>query len=309
MMRVRQFINQNSYALLRILPILLFIFVVSAKYGTAAGPLNIYVVNYPLKYFADRIGGDHVKVVFPVPADVDPAYWHPDLADIAGFQAADLILLNGAGYAGWVAKVSLPQSKIVDTSKGFKDRYITTKEVLTHSHGAAGEHAHEALAFTTWLDYELAARQAKAVAEAMGRKRPELHKAFQNNYEALAADLLRLDQDIQAIVSSDPAKPLIASHPVYDYFSRRYGLNVASVHWEPDQVPSDGQLREFQGILKQHPAQWMIWEGEPVQISVDKLKTLGVGSLVFEPCGNTPVRGDFMAVMRRNVENLRQVFQ
>ena len=63
----------------------------------AAGPLNVYVVNYPLKDFAERLGGDHVRVAFPVPADVDPAHWNPDLVDIAAFQTADLILLNGAG--------------------------------------------------------------------------------------------------------------------------------------------------------------------------------------------------------------------
>ena len=143
---------------------------IGATASGAGSVLNVYVVNYPLKYFAERIGGDHVKVEFPVSADVDPAYWNPDLADISAYQKADLILLNGAGYAKWMAKVSLPRSKIVDTSRQFKDRYITTKEVMTHSHGAAGEHAHEDLAFTTWLDFELAARQAKAIAEAIWPK-------------------------------------------------------------------------------------------------------------------------------------------
>ena len=37
--------------------------------------LKIYVVNYPLQYFAQRIGGDNVDVFFPAPSGVDPAYW------------------------------------------------------------------------------------------------------------------------------------------------------------------------------------------------------------------------------------------
>ena len=302
------FFNYNSVVLRWIPTIILFMNFFSASFSSAAGPLKIYVVNYPLKYFAERIGGEHVRVEFPAPSDVDPAYWIPNLADIAAFQKADIILLNGAGYAKWVAKVSLPRSKIVKTSSKFKEQYITTKEVLTHSHGAAGEHAHEALAFTTWLDFELAARQAEAIAVAMGRKKPDLRDTFQINFKALVKDLKTLDQDIQAIVAKKPSLPLIVSHPVYDYFTKRYGLNVISVHWEPDQVPSDSQLREFKEILKQHPARWMIWEGEPVQASVNKLKTLGVDSLVFDPCGNVPARGDFMTVMRGNVEDLRRAF-
>ena len=289
--------------------VILLMFVVSVPCSSAAEPLNIYVVNYPLKYFAERIGGEHVKVVFPAPADVDPAFWNPDLANISAFQQADMILLNGAGYAKWVTKASLPRSKIVDTSAKFKDRYISSKEVMTHSHGAAGEHAHEALAFTTWLDFNLAARQAEAIAAAMVRKRPELRDAFQNNFNALSKDLEALDQGLQAIVSQNPSMPLIVSHPVYDYLARRYGLNIVSLHWEPDQIPSDSQIRELKGILTRHQAHWMIWEGEPVQASVDKLKTLGVDSIVFDPCGSKPAQGDYMMVMRRNVENLRKAFQ
>ena len=34
---------------------------------SASGTLSVYVVNYPLKYFAERIGGERVEVHFPAP--------------------------------------------------------------------------------------------------------------------------------------------------------------------------------------------------------------------------------------------------
>ena len=272
------------------------------------GKLTVYVVNYPLKYFAERIGGDHVKVVFPAPADEDPAYWMPDAKTITDYQRADLILLNGANYAKWVSKVSLPRFRLVNTSARFKDRYIVTAEVLTHSHGPEGKHAHESLAFTTWMDLELAAMQAKAIGDALTRKNPRQRDAFQKNYKTLEKDLIKLDRDIQAVVSKDPLKPLLVSHPVYDYFARRYGLKIKSVHWEPDEVPSAEQWLELQKILKEHPAKWMIWEGEPMGESVERLKSIGVNSLVFDPCGNTPDQGDLLTMMRQNVENLKLAF-
>ena len=145
-----------------------FLILATASGGLAAEPLNVYVVNYPLKYFAERIGGEHVNVTFPAPADGDPAFWIPDVATITAYQNADLILLNGAGYAKWVKKVSLPRSRLVDTSRRFSEQLITSTDAVTHSHGPKGEHAHEALAFTTWLDFALAARQAEAIAVALG---------------------------------------------------------------------------------------------------------------------------------------------
>ena len=272
-------------------------------------PLNVYVVNYPLKYFAERIGGAHVKVMLPVPADVDPVYWTPGIADIGAYQQADLILLNGAGYAKWVRNVSLPRSKTVDTSRAFKDQYITVKETMTHSHGAEGAHAHEGLAFTTWMDLSLAVKQAEAIVGALVRKQPQQKDLFWANYRLLENDLLALDSRIKSIVSLNSTVPIIFSHPVYEYFEKAYGLNGKSVHWEPDQKPSSAQIVELNRILEMHPARWMVWEGAPGVAAVEKLNAMGVQSAVFDPCNNVPTEGDFLSIMQQNVMNLEAVFR
>ena len=282
---------------------------VSTVSGASQGKLSVFVVNYPLKYFAERIGGDYVNVVFPAPKEGDPANWNPDTKTIAAYQKADIILLNGANYARWVRKVSLPRSKMLDTSSKFKDRYIIADDIVTHSHGPGGKHAHESLAFTIWLDLDLAAKQAKAITKAFSRKRPDRSEIFQKNFESLVKELFAIDKEIKAIVSKDPEKLLIGSHPVYDYFIRRYGTKMESVHWEPDEVPNEKQWMDFQKLLKAHSAKWMIWEGDPLKQSVEELKRIGIQSLVFDPCGNVPDKGDFLDVMKQNVENLGNAFR
>jgi zinc transport system substrate-binding protein len=270
---------------------------------------TVYVVNYPLKYFTERIAENRVDVRFPAPSDEDPAFWKPDVDTIAAFQTADLIVLNGATYAKWTEKVSLPKTKIVNTSAGFQDQYIEIKDSVTHSHGPAGEHSHTGTAFTTWLDFRLATQQAKAILTALSRLLPEQKSAFEAQYTALETDLAALDNQLQDLVASKRAQPLVASHPVYQYFARRYGLNLQSVLWEPDVMPDASQWQALQTLLATHPAKWMIWEGEPLAASVDKLQTLGVHSVVFDPCGNTPEQGDFLTVMQQNIINLRHVFE
>jgi zinc transport system substrate-binding protein len=66
---------------------------------------------------------------------------------------------------------------------------------------------------------------------------------------------------------------------------------------------------ELNRIIKEHPAKWIIWEENPMKQSAERLKAIGVDSLVFNPCGNTPDQGDFLSVMRKNVENLKPAFQ
>lgn len=275
---------------------------------TIEGTISVYVVNYPLKYFAQRIGGPHVAVHFPAPADEDPAYWMPDAETIGKYQQADLILLNGAGYEQWVQSASLPKSNLCNTSAAFAKDYIAIEDTLTHSHGPEGEHAHRATAFTTWLDPTLAVKQADAVRASLAELQPENSDAFQKNFDVLKGDLEALDQQIADTVRRASDHPVVFSHPVYQYFQRRYGLSTKSVRWEPDEPPTEAMWEELKDLLAEHSAKWMIWEGEPQEQTETKLAELGVDSVTFAPCGNVPPDGDFLAVQRRNIDNLARVF-
>ena len=273
--------------------------------GDPSGPLSVYVVNYPLQYFAERIGGDAVQVFFPAPADVDPAYWSPDAETVAAYQTADLVLLNGAGYAGWIARVSLPESSLVDSSAAVGDRLLSLEEATTHSHGPEGEHEHTGTAFTTWLDPTIAVEQARAIAAALAEARPEREAAFQEALAALEQDLDALDRRMQAVADRIGDEPLIFSHPVYQYLVARYGLNGQSVHWEPDQAPD---MIELEQLRASFPARWVVWEGEPLAESVQALENAGLSSLVFAPCGNVPDEGDYLTTADANVAALERAF-
>ena len=288
--------------------ITLLLLLCRAQAGFAEDKLEIYTVNYPLTYFAERIAGDLAEVVFPAPPDLDPAFWMPDAETISAYQGADLILLNGADYAKWTAKVSLPRSRTVDTSRAFSDAYIQTSDGVSHSHGPGGEHTHGGVAFTTWLDLDQAAQQAAAIAQAVTRRRPDAKPQIEGNLQSLQRDLHQLDARIANITNAEAGRPLLASHPVYQYLARRYGLNLKSVMWEPEEVPSETQWSELEGVLKLHPAKWMIWEDEPAEKTFERLRALGVNTVVFRPCANRPSAGDFLTVMTENASSLHRIF-
>ncbi len=269
----------------------------------------VAAVNYPLKYFAERIAGDHVDVVFPIPSDIDPAFWVPDPKGILSFQSADLILLNGATYSKWLNKVTLPKRKLVNTSQTFKDGYILAPNIVTHAHGPQGAHAHAGLAFTTWIDFQQAVQHAESILKALVKLRPQHENVFTMNFSGLKQDLLALDERLEDIVVKNRDQPLVASHPVYHYLARRYGLNIHSVHWEPEDVPDDNEWGELNALLENHHARWMVWEGEPNPQSVERLQSMGVGSVVFVPSGNVPAQGDFLSLMDENIKQLTLAFQ
>ncbi len=268
---------------------------------------QVYCSNYPLYYFAERIGGDFVDVKFPAPTEGDPAFWKPSEKDLITMQSADLVITNGATYEKWLETVSLPESGIVDTSKPFKGDYIASETSVTHTHGNGDSHSHAGTEFTTWMDFQQAIWQAEEIRDSLIRLSPENAATIGKNLELLAIELETLHLACKEVGAAIGAQPLVASHPVYAYFSRRYNLNVKSVLWEPETVPHEVALDELKTLLADHPAKWMIWEGEPVDESIAILKELGVGSVVVNPCGNRPESGDFMSVMEQNLANLKEI--
>ncbi len=268
------------------------------------GRLLVYTVNEPLAYFARRIGGDAVDVRFPAPPDVDPALWSPPPETVAAYQEADVILRNGAGYAAWIARATLPADALVDTSAGFADRLLPVEGAVTHQHGPAGEHSHAGTAFTTWLDPTLAVQQARAVAEAIAAQQPERASELAANLAALEADLLELDARLAKAALVLAGRPLLFSHPVYQYLQHRYGLNARSLHWEPDETPDTKAWRELEAVLAEHPARLLLWEAEPLPEARTRLEKLGLRSVVFDPGSRRPATGDWLSVMQANVERL-----
>lgn len=278
--------------MVRLYALLTALLVLHAQFAAAGveDKLTVYAVNYPLQYFAQRIAGDQAEVRFPAPPDTDPAFWQPDAKTLVEFQRADLILLNGAGYAKWMSRASLPRRRLVDTSVAFRDKLIRTEDAVTHSHGFEGDHSHTGVAFTTWLDFNQALLQAGSVLAALSSKRPDLAEVFQSNFAGLERDLIDLDASMKMTAEHLSGLSLIASHPVYQYLARRYGLQLQSLMWEPDTAPNEAQWRELEMLRNQQRTQWMIWEAEPMAASVERLAESGIGSLVFDPCANRPMR-------------------
>lgn len=270
-----------------------------------SGKPQVYVVNYPLYYFTQRIAGDLVDLHFPVPPDVDPAYWSPSVEEVAKFQQADLIVLNGAKYAKWVPKHSLPDSKKMWTVSSKKNDLIEVEEGVAHRHGDGPLHTHKGLAFTTWMDPQLAVAQAEKIKTVLEQMLPQHAEQLQSNFEGLKVDLDHLNQEFSDLLKKFKETPLVASHPVYQYFARCYNLNMKSVHWEPETIPDEKAVTELTQLLEKHPAKLMIWESEPALESIAFLLSRGLKSVTVDPCGNRPEKGDYLSVMQQNLENLR----
>lgn len=272
---------------------------------SASGPLQVYTVNYPLAYFAERIGGPYVEVAMPVPAAVDPAVWQPAVEELLAYQQADLIILNGAGYSRWLASASLPLGKTVDTSSAFSDRLISVQNQVLHRHGPAGEHDHGEVAFTTWLNPQLAILQASAIADALVGAAPEWRAEFERAFIELREELEALDLRAEQAFKGLAANTIVFSHPVYQYLNSRYALDGQTVNWEPDAALLAEDLAVLEKLSGgQTGIRLVLWEVEPEEVSRKLLETAGYSSVVFATLANRSTSGDYLTLMNKNIERL-----
>ncbi|MBX3322576.1 MAG: zinc ABC transporter substrate-binding protein [Phycisphaeraceae bacterium] len=279
---------------------------------SAASSTGVVTTFYPTQYWAERIAGGKVEVRCFLPDDEDPASWRPDRSAMEAMQSASLIIVNGASFEEWVGTAPLPRSRIVDTTARLTSPLIVHANAVTHSHGPGGEHSHEGIDGHTWLDPINAIEQSQAILEAMVDTWPEHDAEFRRNAGELRRDLIELNASLESLASKMASVIIVASHPSYNYIGRRYGWEVINLGIEPDDVLTSHDWEHVEEDLAATSDKHLIvlWEDEPSEANARGFaQRFGARSVVFRPCESRPERGDYLSVMRENIEALAQVLE
>jgi len=298
--------------------LVIFLFPLACGDGTSlptqsAGRPVVYTTFYPTTYFVERLAGDLVEVVCPVPADEDAIFWQPTSEIIQKYQAADLIVVNGAEFEKWVTKTSLPLARLVNTAKPFESELLRFKTGVTHSHGPAGKHEHKGIDGHTWLDPVNAKLQVGEIQTALKKLLSGDAEAIDSNGAALLADLDSLDAELRRMSELYQGELFLASHPAYNYLTRRYGWNLVNVTLDPETFPEAKIMAALAEAQQKTPARYVLWECEPTKEIRERFKQeLHLTSVVFSPCElmapeDLESGADYMTVMRKNLADLAAV--
>lgn len=275
-----------------------------------SGPPVVVVTFHPTEYLVTRLAGELVRVVCDVPPDADALFWEPDRRAVQRMQRADLIVLNGAGLERWTQRVSLPWSRVLDSSAQLGGSLLEYEDTQVHSHGVGAEHAHTGVDAHVWLDPRNALEQARAIHGALARILPGAARgALNDNLASLQSDLLALDARLVALSARLGRQHLYASHPAYGYLRARYGWRLVDLDLDPAQMPSNEALEALRGLLQERPGQLILWESKPTPQITASLLELGLTGIVYSPAellGPEDRAGglDFLTLQRANVQAL-----
>ena len=198
----------------------------------------LFVTILPLKYFTDRIVGETYKVEVTVPPGVGPETYSP--------TPKQMVLLSKAqgyfsiGYLGFEQaflekfKSTNPNVQVFSTAKGI-DLISGMEEHGDHKH-AGGVDPH------IWSSPKEARTIAQNIFDGMVQIDPTNKGVFQQNLNALIAEIDRVDSTVNQILKKSTAKKFIIFHPALGYFAKDYGLVQLSIEFE-GKVPSPKHLQ------------------------------------------------------------------
>lgn len=269
------------------------------------GPRLVVVVNYPLQFIVESLVGPEFQILNPVPPDEDPETWLPGDATIQTIQQADLIITNGADFADWVKKLSLPRSKVLRTSLAIKDALITVPDFEVHSHGTGGAHSHAGTVAFFWLDPRLMARQAEAIAERLIKLDPESEKTIRANLEKLNVSLKPLNQQLDQIQEEYPGLHWYSRRPVYQYLAKRCDWTMHHLHWKSNSKPNQEDWERLKTLQEQQKLSLMLCETEPDEELASKLAEQGIAVFTLNPLTVAPAQGDYVSNMQQQLTHLQ----
>ncbi len=289
---------------------------------TGTEVLSIYTTVYPLQYFTERIGGDHVEVTSIYPAGADEHTFDPTQKDMMALADSDLFFYIGLGLEGFVENAEKTMKnehvKMIATAEGIPEAMLdqghsheheTDAEHEAHSDGHDSVAAHEAHDDGhnadaeheahddghdhigpdphVWISPILSIDIATSIKDALIEEKPELKEEFQKNFEQLKEDLVELDNKFKEMASSAPSKTFFVSHASFGYIANLYGLEqVAIAGLNSQSEPSQKQLATIVKEAKDQDVHYILFEQNVSSKLTDVVrKEIGAESLMLHNLG------------------------
>lgn len=233
--------------------------VVTTSPSWAADKLKVVTSFTVLGDMVRNIGGEHVALTTLVGPDGDAHVFEPTPADARALAQADLVIVNGLGFEGWIdrlVKASGYKGPLVVASDGIDT--LKAEEDHGHGHGDAhgsdeksekhdDHHHHHEGEFDphAWQDLANGRLYVANIARALAAADTAHADDYRRRAEAYGRELAALDRDIRSRLDAVPAdrRKVITSHDAFQYFGRAYGIDFhAPVGLSTEDEPSAGEV-------------------------------------------------------------------
>lgn len=269
--------------------------------AVAAELVNVVATFSVLGDMTSRIGGRRVQVHTLVGQDADAHVYQPTPADARTIANARLVVTNGFGFEGWIARLiksSGYRGQVLAASKGVR--------MLARQTGDREPDPH------AWQDLANALRYVDNITQALGEVDPAGQAEYRANAEKYKAEIGTLDAEIRYSFAALPAarRKVVTAHDAFAYFGRAYGIAfIAPIGVNTEAEPSAGDVgRIIEQIRRERiPAVFMESISDPRLLErIRQESGARIGGILYsdslsKPGGPAP---SYLEMMRHNARTL-----
>lgn len=189
----------------------------------AEAPLKVVATTGMIADAARQVGGDEVEVKGLMGPGVDPHAYRQTRSDIVAMTRADLVLWHGLYLEAQMEEFFHDlerKRKVVAVAEG-----IDKSKLRAHDDYADKFDPHVWMTPDLWRDVVIEVR------DALTETRPEAADIFAANADAHLADLDRLADYADAVLTTVPEnnRVLVTAHDAFGYFGGSYGFEVLGI--------------------------------------------------------------------------------
>lgn len=190
---------------------------------------------------AERVAGECVEIETLMGPGIDPHRYQASSSDVRLLQRAEAILYAGYALEGQLGAVL---AKLGERKPAVAVSEAATERASLIPTGGGSIDPH------LWMDPQLWARTAPAIAEALAGVAPDCAAAMRERAAAYRERLAALDEWIAASVATIPEgqRVLITAHDAFAYYGRAYGLEVRGI--QGISTDSEAGIADIRGVVR-----------------------------------------------------------
>jgi zinc/manganese transport system substrate-binding protein len=253
--------------------------------------------------FVRNVGAERVALATLVGPNGDAHVYAPEPSDAKTVAAADLLVINGLGFEGWLPRLVASTGNhagIVEASKGITPRRV----------GDGG--GPDRIDPHAWQSVANAKIYVANIRDALAKADPAGSGSYTANAAAYLKQLDALDREIRSGVAVIPParRQVVTAHDAFGYFADAYGVTfVAPQGVSTDTEPTASDIAAIIMLVRasRAPAVFLEKSGDPRLIRRIAAETgAKVGGVLYSdsltgPEGDAPT---YIDLMKHNIREL-----
>lgn len=267
---------------------------------------NIVVTIYPFKAIVQEIAGSDITIDVLLPGSADPHTYEMSPSDYKKIQSARIFFYGAESLDGWAAKIDVENK--VELLKLVPEDFLLNIEMSDdHSHHTDDHtHHHYGTDPHFWSDPLTVNSMLDSLTKILSEYYPEKKDLIRKNSELFSQKLIQLDSKIRDEIKSVKHNKIFSAHPFYDYFFKRYGIDVVgSLEISPGQQVTPKFLKNISEEIKRKNVKAIFINKQHISKPAKVLaESVGIKTVELDPFGGT---GDLKTYEQIISENLKTI--